>query len=264
MSLAPATKSEWLKFRSLRSTRFALLATVVLSIGLGALICFAQRHAWPTESYAEHQAFDPTATSLSGFFFAEIAIGVIGVLIISSEYSSGSIRSTLAATPVRPVVLCAKAIVLFCSTLLVAEICSFGSFFVGQAILRGATPTATLRTPGALQAVALSGLSLALLALFAMGLATMLRHTAGSITVYVALTFVIFLIVLALPSSWGTHVFKYLPEILTSSMRSTSAASTAAAQYGALYSPWVSTLILSSYAVASLIAGGVLLVRRDA
>jgi len=264
VSVLPAISSEWIKFRSLRSTRFTLVAVVILSIGLSALICFAQRHAWAMESYPEHQAFDPTATSLSGFFFAEIAIGVIGVLIMSSEYSSGSIRSTLAATPVRPMVLLAKVIVLFCSTLVVAEICSFGSFFVGQAILSGVTTTATLATPGALKAVLLGGLSLSLLALFALGLATMLRHTAGAITVYVALTFVLFLLVLALPSSWGTHIFKYLPEILTNSMRSTGAASTSGAQYGAIYSPLVSTLIMSSYAVASLIAGGIALQRRDA
>ena len=264
MSLLPAISSEWIKFRSLRSTRFALLAIVVLSIGLGALLCFAERHAWPMETYPEHQAFDPTATSLSGFFFAEIAMGVIGVLVMSSEYSSGSIRSTLAATPVRPVVLVAKAVVLFCSTLVVAEVCSFGSFFVGQSILRGVTTTATLTTPGALQAVLLGGLSLALLALLAFGIATMLRHTAGSITVYVVLTFVLFLVVLALPSSWGTHIFKYLPEILTSSMRSTRASSSSGAQYGAIYSPLISTLILSSYALASLLVGGILFVRRDA
>jgi len=264
MSLLPAISSEWIKFRSLRSTRYTLLATVLVSIGLGALICFAQRHAWPTETTPEHFGFDPTGTSLSGFFLAEIAIGVIGALIMSSEYASGSIRATLAATPLRPVVLLAKAVVLFCSTLVVAEACAFASFLVGQAILKGVTPTATLSSPGALKAVVLGGLSLALLALFALGIATMLRHTAGSITVYVALTFVLFLIVLALPSSWGTHVFKYLPEILTGSMRSTREASSTSAQYGALYSPIVSTLILASYAVAALIAGGVLFVRRDA
>ena len=112
-----------------------------------------------------------------------------------------------------------------------------------------------------LRAVVLSGLSLALLALFALGIATMLRHTAGSITVYVVVTLVIFLVVLALPSSWGIHVFKYLPEILTGSMRSTT---TTTSQYGALYSPVVSSLILASYAVASLVLGGIFLSRRDA
>jgi ABC-2 type transport system permease protein len=264
VSLAPAISSEWIKFRSIRSTRFALLATIVLSVGISALLCFAERQQWPTQDAPAHLSFDPTATSLSGFFLAEIAIGVIGVLIMSSEYSSGSIRSTLAATPARPVVLCAKALVLFASTLVVAEICSFASFVIGQAVLSGVTPTASLSDPTVLRAVVLSGLSLALLATLALGIATMIRHTAGAITVYVCLTLVIFLIVVALPTSWGVHVFKFLPEILTASMRSTTASRSATAQYGILYSPVVSSLILASYAIASLIAGGIVLSRRDA
>jgi ABC-2 type transport system permease protein len=264
VSLWPVITSEWIKFRSLRSTRFALLVTVVLSVGISALLCFAERQQWPMQDAPTHLSFDPTATSLSGFFLAEIAIGVIGVLIMSSEYSSGSIRSTLAATPGRAIVLFAKAVVLFCSILVVAEICSFASFVIGQAILNGVTPTASLSDPTVLRAVVLSGLSLALLALLALGIATMLRHTAGSITVYVCLTLVLFLIVLALPSSWGVHVFKFLPEILTASMRSTTSSRSTTAQYGALYSPVVSSLILASYAVASLVAGGILLTRRDA
>lgn len=264
MSLWPAISSEWIKFRSLRSTRWALLATVLLSIGISALICFAERQQWATQTAPEHLSFDPTATSLSGFFLAEIAIGVIGVLIISSEYSSGSIRSTLAATPARVVVLLAKAIVLFVSVLVVAELCSFASFVIGQSILHGATTTASLSDATVLRAVVLSGLSLALLALLALGIATMVRHTAGSITVYVCVTLVIFLIVLALPSSWSIHVFKFLPEILTASMRSTTASASSNAQYGALFSPGVSALILACYALVSLICGGALLLRRDA
>jgi ABC-2 type transport system permease protein len=264
VNLWPVITSEWIKFRSLRSTRFALLTTVVLSVGISALLCFAERQQWPMQDAPTHLSFDPTASSLSGFFLAEIAIGVIGVLIMSSEYSSGSIRSTLAATPGRAVVLCAKGMVLFCSTLVVAEVCSFASFLIGQAILSGVTPTATLSDPTVLRAVILSGLSLALLALLALGLATMLRHTAGSITVYVCLTLVLFLIVLALPMSWGVHVFKFLPEILTASMRSTTSSRAATAQYGVLFSPVVSSLILASYAMASLVIGGILLTRRDA
>lgn len=262
MSVGPAVSSEWIKFRTVRSTLFTLGATVILCVGIGALICFAERQQWAKESAVDHLAFDPTATSLSGFFFAEIAIGVVGVLVMTSEYTSGSIRATLAATPVRLTVLIAKACVVFVATLVVAELCSFLSFLVGQAILHGATPTDTLSSPGALRAVLLGGLSLALLALLALGLGTMLRHTAGAITVYVCLTFVLFLIVLALPSSWSVHVFRYLPEILTGSMRSSRV--TTDPQYGPIFSPVVSTLVLAGYAVASLIGAGALLLRRDA
>jgi hypothetical protein len=261
MNLAPAVSSEWVKFRSVRSTIYALIATIVLSVGISALICFAQRQQWSQEKLAEHIAFDATATSLSGFFFAEIAIGVIGVIIMTSEYSSGSIRSSLLATPKRLVVLAAKSIVLFASTLVVGELCSFASFFVGQSILAPVTGGATLSTPGSLRAIILGGVSLALLALFALGIGTVVRHTAGSITVYVCCTFVAFLIVLALPNSWSMHVFRYLPQILTSSMRSSHPGSD---QFGTLFSPAAATVVLAGYALAALVGGAIVLVRNDA
>jgi hypothetical protein len=259
--IAPSFSSEWLKFRTIRSTTWTIVVILGLSVGIGALVCWAERQQWASQSLAEHVSFDPVGTSLAGFFFAEIAVGVLGVLVMSSEYASGSIRATLAATPERLVVLCAKALVTFLAILALGEVCAFSAFFVGQAILHGATPTATLSSPGALRAVVLGGLSLALLAVLGLGIATAVRHTAASITIYVGLTFVLFLVVLALPSSWNTHVFRYLPEILTTSMRSSR---TTTVQYGALFSPAVSTLVLASYALGSLIIGGVLLVRRDA
>ena len=259
MNLLPTISSEWLKFRSVRSTVYTLAVSIFLCVGIGAIACFAERQQWPQEGLAKRLAFDPVRQSLFGFFFAEIAIGVIGVLIISSEYSSGSIRMTLAATPRRLSVLLSKACVLFASTLVVGEASSFVSFFIGQSILRTTEP-ATLSTPGALRAVFLGGLSLALLALLAMGFATMLRHTAGAITVYVSVQLVLLLIVSALPSSWSDRVLKYLPEVLTQSMR---ASHLKGAQFTS-FSPWVSTLVLAAYAVAALIGGGWLLLRRDA
>ena len=260
MNLGPTITSEWLKFRTVRSTIFTLATTVVLCVGIGALGSWGERSHWPRASLQEHLAFNPMDTALLGFLFAPLAIGVVGVLIMSSEYSSGSMRATLSAQPRRPVVLLAKAIVLFASTLVVGEVCSFVSFFVGQSILRGVTPTDTLSSPGALRAVLLAGLSLALLALLALGIATLLRHTAGSITVYVSLLLVILIIVSALPSNWNTHVFKFLPEILGATMRSTTAEGTSAEAF----SPLVSTFVLSAYALGTLILGGVLFSRRDA
>jgi len=257
--LAESTRSEWIKFRSIRSTLFSLAVTFVLCVGLGALFSFARSsHAGgPKGDFL----VDPTRVSLQGFSIAEIAIGVIGVLIISSEYATGSIRATLGATPSRLTVLSAKTLVLFVATLAFGEACSFISFFVGQAILKGqGVASATLATPGALRGVLLAGLSLALLATFAMGIGTMLRHTAGSITVYVALLFVTFLLLAPLPTDWQHRVSKFLPEILTSSMR---AASTSGIAFSS-FSAYTSTLVLAAYALAALMGGAVLLVRRDA
>lgn len=122
------------------------------------------------------------------------------------------------------------------------------------------TPTATLASPGALRAVFLGGMPLALLALFALGIATMLRHTAGAITVYVSIQLVLLLIVSALPTSWNVHILKYLPEVLTQSMR---AAHANGVEFNS-FSPWISTLVLASYAIASLVCAGWFLLRRDA
>jgi ABC-type transport system involved in multi-copper enzyme maturation permease subunit len=252
--------SEWIKFRTVRSTVIALCTTVLLCVGIGAIASFATRQQWARDGFANHLAAQATAVSLGGFFLGELAIGVIGVLVISSEYSSGLIRATLAATPTRLPVLASKALVLFAATLVIGEICSFASFFVGQAILSGVAASATLASPGALEAVVLAGLSLALLALLALGIGTMLRHTAGSITVYVSLLLVIFLIVLSLPASWNTRIFRYLPEVLTQSMRNPASGNV---QFHA-FSPGVSALVLAAYAMAALIGGGFVLWRRDA
>jgi hypothetical protein len=234
------------------------LVTVVLCVGLGALIAFGRgSHAASSEGGF---LFDPTRVSLAGFALAEISIGVIGVLVISSEYATGSIRSTLAATPRRLSVLLAKVVVLFAATLVVGELCSFVSFFVGQAILRGQHVTsATLSTSGALRGVLLAGLSLALLAVFAMGIGTMLRHTAGSITVYVAILLVLFLLLAALPSNWRNDLSKYLPEVLTNSMRAARGDTDFSS-----FSPLTSTIVLTLYAVVSMVGGAVLMLRRDA
>lgn len=255
--LLSTTASEWIKFRTVRSTLYTIAVTVVLCVGIGALVSFGRgSNAGPSGFLP-----DPTRISLQGFGLAEISIGVIGVLIITSEYATGSIRSTLAATPRRLWVLAAKVVVLFFSTLLVGEVCAFLSFFVGQAVLRSKhVDSATLSTPGALRGVLLAGLSLALLAVFAMGIGTMLRHTAGSVTVYVAILLVLFLLLAALPSNWQHDLAKFLPEVLTASMRAASPTSNEFSSF----SPLTSTLVLAGYAVASLAGGAAVLVRRDA
>jgi ABC-type transport system involved in multi-copper enzyme maturation permease subunit len=263
--LVQATSSEWIKFRSVRSTWFTYAATSVLCVGLGALFALGRATHGGGAGSGGHATgvmiADPTRVSLQGFIFGEIAIGVIGVLAVSSEYSTGSIRSTLTATPRRWLVLVAKAIVLFTTTLVIGEVCAFIAFFVGQAVLKskGAT-TATLSGPDVVRSIVLAGVGLALLALFAMGIGLMIRHTAGAITIYVVLIFVILLVVAALPMNWQQDIGKYLPEILTESMRSPVSGEINFSPFSAI----TSTLVLLAYAVGSLVGGGILLTRRDA
>ena len=129
--------------------------------------------------------FDPTRASLAGVFLAQMAIGVLAVLVVSAEYSTGTIRATFSAAPRRLWVLTAKAIVFSVVAFAVVEAVSFAAFFVGQAILSGKAPTASLSGPGVLRAVVSAGLYVLVLGLIALGLATIIRHTAASISTFV-------------------------------------------------------------------------------
>ncbi len=141
MSSEPMTgaivRSEWIKFRTVRSSIMGVVVTFILMIGLGLLVTIAIRAHWNTTSAANRLTFDPVSTSLVGSLFAQFAVGVIGVLFITSEYSSGSIRTTLAAVPNRLQLIVGKAIVLVASMFVVAEIVSFAAFLIGQAVFFG-------------------------------------------------------------------------------------------------------------------------------
>jgi ABC-type transport system involved in multi-copper enzyme maturation permease subunit len=203
-------------------------------------------------------SFDPTSTSLTALLFCQLAIGVLGVLVMSAEYGTGTIRATFSAAPRRPLVLGAKAAVFGVVSLVVAEIVAFISFFVGQALLTAPATHATLSTPGALRAVVGTGLYLCVIGLFALGLATIIRHTAGAISAFVGILLVVPIIVQALPDSIQFDIRRFLPLKIGGDIMSTGGNGPHA------FSPWIGLLVLCVYAVAALIVGGILLVRRDA
>ena len=153
-----ALRSEWTKLRSVRSTFWALAVTVVLGIGLGAAISAAAAHGYAKSSASSKLSWDPTAVSTSGMAIASLAIAVLGVLCISSEYSSGMIRTSLIAVPKRGRVLAAKSLVFAAVTFVVGEVTSFAAFFAGQALISGHAPHAALGDPGVARAVTGTGL----------------------------------------------------------------------------------------------------------
>jgi ABC-2 type transport system permease protein len=258
---AGALRSEWTKLLSVRSTSWSLVATAVLTIAIGILATGSEASRWAHSNLEERALFDPTSLSLAGFLFGQLAIGVLGVLVVSAEYSTGTIRATFGAIPHRTLVLAAKVAVFSAVTFVLGEILSFASFFIGQAILSGTTPTAALDQPGVLRAVVGGGLFLTALGLFALGLGTIIRHSAGAITTFVAIFFVIPLIVEALPSSIKDAVGKYLPDNIGSTMTTVKQGFRTDVP---TFSPWVSFGLLCAYAAAALVIGGVLLARRDA
>jgi ABC-type transport system involved in multi-copper enzyme maturation permease subunit len=252
-------RSEWTKLRSVRSTMWTLGITIVLGIGVSVLATAETRSHWLTTSPASQQGFDPISTNLIGVFIGQFAIGILGVLVMSGEYGTGTIRATFAAAPRRPLVLIAKVIVFGAVALGVAEVVSFLAFFIGQALLSAPAPHATLGSPGAWRAVVGSGLYVGVLGLFSLGLATIIRHTAGAISAFVGILLVLPLIVQALPTSISLDMRKFLPDRIGAQMLNGPSNG-----FPGAFSPWIGLLILCGYAAAALVLGGVLLVRRDA
>lgn len=203
--------SEWTKFRSLRSTVWTLLIAVVLTIGAGALLSAAVPGPNDAQSAADMADFDATDTSLYGILFSQFAMGILGVLLISAEYSTGMIRATLAVIPARLPMLWAKLSVLAAVTFLLTLITSLVAFLVGQAVLSGDDLGVSLSEPGAAGKIIGAALYVTLAALIGMALGLLLRNTAAGISTYVAVFLMVPLVAQALPSSIGDHLLQYLP-----------------------------------------------------
>jgi ABC-2 type transport system permease protein len=260
VSAAGALWSEWTKLRSVRSTAWSLVALVLVGVGIAILGTSVEASHWSHADIGDKLTFDPTNLSLTGLFFGQLAIGVLGVLAMSAEYGTGTIRATLAAIPRRPMVLAAKAAVFGLVAFVVGEIVAFAAFFVGQAILSGSTPTASLGQPNVLRAVIGGGLFITVLGLLALGLATIIRHTAGAIAAFVGVVLVLPLVIFPLPSSFSHAVLKYLPSSIGGALTATHAGG----RDFPMFSPWVGFAVLCAYAAAALVIGGLLMVRRDA
>ena len=256
--------SEWVKFRSLRSTVVTIAVALVIIIGFGALAAGVvsgdlTRPTGPGGGGGGGGAFasNPTAVSLAGMTLAQIIVGILGVLAITGEYSSGMIRATLAAVPRRLPVLWAKVLVIGVSTFVVAVPASFGAFALGQAIL-GSGHNVTLSDPGVLRAVLGSAAYLAAIALLGLGLGALLRHTAGAIGALFGILMVApGLLPLVLPSGWVDSIVPYLPSNAGDSF-------TAVVPKSGMLSAGNGAWVLAAWLVVLLGTSAVLLRRRDA
>ena len=215
--LGGALRSELTKIGSTRSTYWELLAVFVATAGFGALA------SWGTAQHPVGPGFDPTQRSLAGLYISQLIIAVLGALTITSEYSTGMIRTSLGAQPRRGTMFAAKAIVLAAVALVTGLVTSFASFFPGQALMSGQHIGATLGQPGVLRAVIGGALFLTACGLLALGLGMILRHTAGAITAAIGLLFVLTVLVNFLPQSWQDHVNKWMPAIAGSGIWATAA-----------------------------------------
>jgi len=252
--------SEWTKIRSVRSTYWTLLITAATTIGLSALVCAVFAAQYAHLSPQEKAGFDPASFSLIGGILAQLAIAVLGVMVITSEYASGMIRTTFSAVPQRLTVLAAKATVFTAVTLAVTTTACFVAFFIGQAILSTKGIGIGIGAPGALRTVVGTGLYLAVLGLLALGLGTLIRKTAGAITAMFGIIFVLPVIAQLLPSSMDV-VQKYLP---SNAGQAIINGGSHAANGPAMLAPWVGLGVFFLYAVVALGAAAFTLGRRDA
>jgi len=243
-------RSEWEKLRSIRTTFWSLIITVVAMVGIGAIV--AAVHTGTRSG----RGFDALSGTFTGVLLAQLAIGVLGVLTVTSEYSTGMIRSTFIAAPQRRAVIVAKAGVVGLVTFLVGTVASFASFFVSTAILSSHGTHLSLASPGALRSVIGVGLFLGILAVLAVGLGTIIRSSAGGIAALVGLLLVLPTLTQAIPASIRDSVEKFLPA-------NAGQAVFLHTDTGSL-SPWIGLLVFAAYSAAALGIGLIMVGRRDA
>jgi ABC-2 type transport system permease protein len=258
VGLPQVVRSEWTKLWSVRSTAWSLLAMVVVTIGFSALFAWGFGESLSELSPAERSTVDPTTQSVSGLAMGQLAIAVLGVLVITSEYSTGGIRTSLVAVPNRVRMLLAKAVVLTGVALVVGLVTSFGAFFAGQAVLRHYDLSASLSDIHVLRAVAGGGLYLLMSALFGYALGTVLRQTAGAIVAVVAGLLVVPPLLNLLPGDWGHTVMKYFTS--NAGQQITNATSLDRSALG----PWAGYAAFAVETLGVLGLGLFLVTRRDA
>jgi ABC-2 type transport system permease protein len=248
--LLDVVRCEWTKLWSVRSTYWALLGTAAALVGLAAVF---PATGPPAPS-------DPAAYGLSGFFQAQLGAAVLGVLAITSEYATGSIRATLTATPQRITVLSAKTIVVAATTTVVGIASAFLAFLVAAQVFAGKGVSLALTDPGALRAVIGAGLYLAVLAVLALALGALIRSSVGTIAAVVALMLVLPGIATALPGAWQDTVVPYLPAEAGQAIIGHTRFAPAGPQ---LLAPGAGFAILCAYTAVALTAAAITLTRRD-
>jgi ABC-2 type transport system permease protein len=254
-------RSEWTKIRSVRSTLWSLSAFVVVAIGFSVLVAAVISHDWNTPgNHPNHLRLltDPTEVIYgTGFGLGQLAICVLGVMVITTEYSTGAIRASLLAVPKRIPMLAAKSVVWVVLDLVVSAITVFAVFFLSTSILRSHV-SITLSTPGVLKATIGGILYLVVLGLFSLAIGGLIRHTAAAILVVIGVVIVVPPLVGLIPGTIANHVHGYLPTIAGQLVAQTSQ------QSGDVLSGWQGFGVFCAWTAVLLAVCGWLLVRRDA
>jgi ABC-type transport system involved in multi-copper enzyme maturation permease subunit len=253
--------AEWTKLRSVRSTVWSLIAFVIVAIGFSALVAIVIANVWNKPGSHPNQvslANDPTSVLFgTGFGFGQLALCVLGVIVITSEYTTGAIRSSLLAVPRRLPMLAAKVIVFAALELVVSAVTVFVVFFSTTAILHSHIDI-TLGQPGVLRAT-LGGIAyLVVLGVFAMAVGGLIRHTAGAIATVIGLVLVVPPLIGLIPGTIANHIHGYMPTVAGQLIGQTHQ------QAADVLSPWQGFGVFCAWTVILLAAAALLLARRDA
>ncbi|WP_405790670.1 ABC transporter permease [Streptomyces sp. NBC_00029] len=258
MAFTAVLQSEWTKIRTVASTSWTLIVSLVVTVGIGAAICAFVNASFQDMPPAQQATFDPTQVSFAGMTLGQLAMIVFGALVVGTEYSTGMIRTSLAAVPRREHFLLGKLVVATALALLVGLLTSFLSFFIGQALLGGRS--IGIGEENVLRAVVGAGLYMALLALFSMGVTTLLRSSVLSMCLLIPFVLVLPAILaiaeatrkvgMYLPNQAGSRIMQVVPNGMD----------TADTPYG----PWGGLGIMTLWALAAVLGGYVVLRKKDA
>jgi hypothetical protein len=258
--LASFARAEWIKLRTVRSTTYSLVVAAVISLGVSALAC--QRLVAELGGAGAQQRFDLlhgedfASRALIGNAIAQLAIGALGVLVVTSEFGTGMVRASLCAMPQRVRWIAAKLAVFGVVALVVGQVLTLSSFSLGQAILSIQHVGLSLSDPGALRAVIATGLYLALIGLAGAAFGLIVRHTAGALVSLIGMLFILPAVTNAFSEPLQGQIMRFLPE----NIGEQSATITRLPDH---FAPWAGIGLMAAYVAVLLTIGCVLLQRRD-
>jgi ABC-2 type transport system permease protein len=260
--IAGTLRSEFTKIRSVRSTYWSLIVLVLASFAWTVADGLGTAHNWPHMAAQAKVGFDATQASVAGVaLLGQLVILVLGTLVLTSEYSTGMIRTSLTVMPRRAVLYWSKAAVFAAVTVVIALATSLAVFLVGQRLLHSTGQSASLAQPGALRAVLLTAFFVALSGALAYGMGAIVRNTAGGITASFGLVFLLPKLAQALPSSWYADLERWLPG---GNMLPAITSSQSQLLNPNMFSAWGEFAVFGGYAVIMLGIGALLFSRRDA
>jgi ABC-2 type transport system permease protein len=253
VTMTRVIRSEWIKFRTLRSSWAVLGAAVLGMIALGLLIAWNTRHITPD---IDPEDLGPSAT-LQGYYLGQLLLGALGVLFVSGEFSTGMIRSTFAAVPSRLPVLWAKFIVFFLAAVVLMVASCLVAYLAAQALIGQYRPAYSLSDPGVLRVVIGTGVYLTLIGLIGGSLGWIVRSTPGALVSYFALMLVLPVLAETVLGTWGKDVGKFLPSVAGSSF-------IALPRDPGTLTPWVGLGVLVAWVALGIGTAALTLRRRDA